>query len=111
MYLDEFIQYVERNCSAQDIFLNKANDYQLELNAIRQKSAKWSQSKIDKECEKMWDATIKNTYNSVATNIKADKEKPRFVNHDDEVDYWVNFLNEYEFLESFTDGISDTEFE
>jgi hypothetical protein len=111
MYLDEFISYVDKNSRAEEIFYERALAFQIDKNERRQKSARWTQSKMEKECEKMWEATIKGTYNNVATNIKAIEKKPRFHNHDDEVDYWVNFLNENEFLESFTDGISDAEFE
>lgn len=111
MYFDEFKTYVEKNSRAEDIFLTMAADFLTAENSRRKKQNQWEQSKIDKECEKMWEATLKNSYNSVVEGIKAEKEKPLFYTHDEEIDYWVSFLNENDFLESFTDGISDTEFE
>jgi hypothetical protein len=111
MYFNEFKTYVEKNSRAADIFLNKAFDYLTEENNKRKSSARWSSSKIDQECEKMWEMTLKNSYNSVTDGIKAEKNKPLFYTHDDEVDYWIEFLNEKEFLEGFTDGISDMEFD
>lgn len=111
MYFDEFKTYVEKNSSAEDIFLTKANDYLVAENERRKKQNRWEQSKIDKECEKMWEATLKSSYSSVVEGIKGEKNKPLFYTHDEEIDYWVAFLNEHEFLEGFADGISDMEFD
>ena len=111
MNFDEFKSYVEKNSRADDIFLSKATDYLDAENERRKKQNRWEQSKIDKEVEKMWESTLKNSYASVVEGIKGEKNKPLFYSHDEEIDYWISFLNENEFLENFTDGISDTEFD
>ena len=111
MYFEEFKTYVEKNSRAEDVFFTKATDFLEAENAKRTKQNRWEQSKIDKETEKMWESTLKNSYAAVVTGIKSEKDKPHFYSHDEEVDYWVSFLNNHEFLEGFVDGISDTEFD
>lgn len=54
---------------------------------------------------------ISGAFTNVAEGIKNAENKPRFHSHEEQVDYWINFMNEYEFLENFTDGIDDMEFE
>lgn len=50
----EFRKYVEENTRAQGKFLEKATIYLLDKNASRQSSAKWPDSRIEKEANKMW---------------------------------------------------------
>ncbi len=107
----EFRKFVEENTRAQGKFLEKATVYLLDKNASRKPAAKWPDSRIEKEANKMWDMNISGAFINVSEGIKNAENKPRFHNHEEQVSYWINFMNEYEFLENFTDGIDDMEFE
>ncbi len=107
----EFRKYVEENTRAQGKFLEKATVYLLDKNASRKPTAKWADSRIEKEANKMWDMNISGAFTSVAEGIKNAESKPRFRNHEEQVAYWIQFMDEYEFLENFTDGVDDMEFE
>ncbi|MCE2141486.1 hypothetical protein GRC93_13790, partial [Streptococcus thermophilus] len=54
----EFRKYVEENTRAQGKFLEKATVYLLDKNASRKPAAKWTDSRIEKEANKMWDMNI-----------------------------------------------------
>ena len=54
---------------------------------------------------------ISGAFTNVAEGIKNAEGKPRFHNHEEQVTYWIQFMNQYEFLENFTEGIDDMEFE
>jgi len=107
----EFRKYVEENTRAQGKFLEKATVYLLDKNASRKPAAKLTDSRIEKEADKMWDMNISGAFTNVAEGIKNAEGKPRFHNHEEQITYWIQFMNEYEFLENFTDGIDDMEFE
>lgn len=107
MYLDEFKQYLENHGRTYERFMRKALDYQNAKNARRNASKRWSDEKIEREAETMWSDMIKNAYDKIKANGKF---KKRFV-HQEEIDYWIRFMNEHEILDSFADSVDELEFE
>ncbi|CQR24620.1 hypothetical protein BN1356_00964 [Streptococcus varani] len=108
MYLDEFKQYLENYGRSYERFMQKAIDYQNTKNARRTPASKrWSDEKIEREAEKMWTGIIKNIYEKIKANGKF---KKRFV-HQEEIDDWIQFMNEHEILDSFSESVDELEFE
>ncbi|MDU4038055.1 MAG: hypothetical protein E7H15_12430, partial [Lactococcus lactis] len=62
----EFRKYVEENTRAQGKFLEKSIVYLLDKNASRKPAAKWPDSRIEKEANKMWDMNISGAFTNVA---------------------------------------------
>lgn len=108
MYSDEFQEYLENHGRAYERFVRKALDYQNAKNAKRTPARKkWSEDKIEREVEKMWADMVKSVYDK----IKANGNFKRRMIHQEEIDDWIQFMNEYEVLDGFSDSIDELEFE
>ena len=98
MTIIEFREFIEAKSRAQEIFEGKAMDYQSKKNSARVPAKRWSENRLENEVAEMWKQAITNTYNS----LKAQKDPSTTLKAIVESD---------EFLESFTDGIRELEFE
>lgn len=107
MYLDEFKEYLETHSRAYERFIDKAITYQNTKNANRQANKRWKEARIEREAEKMWSDMVKNVYDKIKVNGKF---KRRYV-HQEEIDDWIQFMNEYDILDNFSDSIDELEFE
>lgn len=107
MYIDEFKEYLETHSRAYEHFISKATDYQNRKNANRKVGKRWKDTKIEREAEKMWADMVKNVYDKIKVNGKF---KKRYI-HQEEIEDWITFMNEYDILDSFSDSIDELEFE
>ena len=108
MYPDEFKEYLENHGRTYERFMQKALDFQNAKNAKRTPARKkWSEEKVEREAEMMWASVVKNVYDKIKANGKF---KKRYV-HQEEIDDWIQFMNEHEILDSFADSVDELEFE
>ncbi|MBD9846438.1 hypothetical protein IHP33_11980 [Enterococcus faecalis] len=99
----EFREYLETHAKQSlDLFIAKATEYQEEKNKNRKKDKRWNEVQIQRAVNQMLDQLIDNAYEQ----IKAKKGVPKY----NGTQIWIDFMNEYEFLEMFSDGINEMEF-
>ncbi|MGB4588989.1 MAG: hypothetical protein WBI17_07115 [Clostridiaceae bacterium] len=98
MTIIEFREFIEAKSRAQEIFEGKAMDYQSMKNSARVPAKRWSENRLENEVAEMWKQAITNTYNSLNAQKDPSTTLKAIVESD-------------EFLESFTDGIREMEFE
>lgn len=108
MYPDEFKEYLESYGRTYERFMQKALDFQNAKNAKRTPARKkWSEEKVEREAGMMWASVVKNVYDKIKANGKF---KKHYI-HQEEIDDWIQFMNEHEILDSFADSVDELEFE
>lgn len=95
----EFLQYLEFNLDSYPIFLQKAQQYQQEQNAKRQKRSQWNDEKIKKAAYEMWKKSMETLYNNLKREIKSDSPPE-----------WTSFIENNNILEMVNDSISEMDF-
>ncbi|HAP3558623.1 TPA: hypothetical protein IUD88_001218 [Enterococcus faecalis] len=104
MLYHEFREYLEENARhSLELFIEKATEYQLEKNKNRSGKSKWNEAKVQRAIDAMLDRLIDGAYEQ----IKAQKGVPKYNGRQ----IWIDFMNEHDFLEMFSDGVSEMEFE
>ena len=104
MLYDEFVEYLQTNAKRTlDLFLEKATEYQNEKNNGRSGKAKWPEAKVARAVEDMYNQLLTNTYEK----IKMVKPVAKYNGYQ----IWVEFLEQSEFFELFSDSIAEMEFE
>ncbi|EGO8271580.1 TPA: hypothetical protein I0H48_RS08930 [Enterococcus faecalis] len=105
MYLDEFKKYLEENCKAKNIFLEKAIDYQNEKNRKRPKDKRWNLIRLEHEVNTMWETTVSNLYNQISPHV------PKCPLEDYWRKQWLEFIDEHNVLDYFEESVAELEFE
>ena len=99
----ELIDYIKEQTSAYDIFYEKALDFQNTKNKARTGKAKWTEKKIEKVVDTMWEQSMQVLYDKVRSQAGMPKLNPRQA--------WIDFMDKENVLDSLVEGISETEFE
>lgn len=103
MTFNEFLDYLEKNLSSYELFLIKAEEYQVGKNKKRPPAKRWNEKKLNKSITVMWKQSMEVGYN----NIKSQIGKVQFDAHEK----WLEFIVKHDILESINDSISELEFE
>ena len=99
----ELASYIQANSQVKDLFLERTCNYLSEKNRARSGKSKWSEARIEKQADQMFDRLVTNVYEKVAPQIKV-----RFRNNPDS---WVHFMTEHDILAQLEESVSELEFE
>ncbi|ETC91176.1 TPA: hypothetical protein ACU1XM_002332 [Enterococcus faecalis] len=100
----EFREYLEENAApALKIFRNKIEEIENSRNSRRKVHKRWNEIQINRAVEHEVDKLIDNAYEK----IKAQKGVPKYNGKE----IWIEFMNEHNFLDMFSDGVNEMEFE
>lgn len=103
MNFNEFNEWLKKNSRGYEVFSTKAMDLQKERNKKRTgKTKKWTDTKMERAAEAMWTDIAKNAYEK----IKVEKGVPKY----NGTQIWIEFMEEYNFLENFDDSMAELEF-
>ncbi|MFK4968350.1 hypothetical protein ACI1UG_09325 [Lactococcus garvieae] len=107
MEFEEFKKYVEENCNAKSKFYEKMTAYMWHMVESEDNNVYLTESQIETEVKKNWNASLQNMYNKVekkATTKKTDS-------HPVKVEKWIAEISELEILDEFTESIDNIEFD
>ncbi|WP_288528748.1 hypothetical protein [uncultured Secundilactobacillus sp.] len=99
----ELASYIQENSQVKDLFLERTCNYLNDKNRARSGKSKWSEARIEKQADQMFDRLVTNVYEKVAPQIKV-----RFRNN---ADSWVHFMQEHEIIAQLEELVSELEFE
>lgn len=103
MIYPEFKEFLE-STNSYEIYMQKALDLQRDRNSRRseKKGKKWNDAKMERAAYEMWEKLVLSAYEQIKSARIVMKAGTKS---------WIEFMNENEFIESFSDGISEMEFE
>lgn len=107
MDFEEFKKYVEENCNAKSSFFDKMTAYMRLMVESEDNNIYLTESQIETEVKKNWNASLQNMYNKVSKEVKTKKTDA----HPVKVEKWVTQISELEILDNFTESIDNTEFD
>lgn len=98
-----FKELLEKELSSYENFLIRALEFQKSRNKNRKPAKRWSEARVEKAAEEMWDDTVKKIYENVDSKVKRDTFRPEKP--------WYDFFEKYNFLEQIDEGLAEAEFE
>lgn len=107
MEFEEFKKYVEENCNAKSKFFDKMTAYMRQMVESEESNIYLTESQIETEVKKNWDASLQNIYAKVNTKVKTKKTDSYPV----KVEKWIAEISELEILDEFTESIDNIEFD
>ncbi|MEY8537770.1 hypothetical protein AALM99_04855 [Lactococcus muris] len=107
MDFDEFKQYVEENSGAKSIFFSKMTAYMKYMVESEENKIYLTESQIEAEVKKNWNASLQNMYNKVKGKVKVKKTDAHIV----KVEKWIAQMSELEVLDNFIESIDNLEFD
>lgn len=107
MDFEEFKKYIEENCNAKSSFFEKMTAYMRLMVESEDNNIYLTESQIETEVKKNWNASLQNMYNKVSKEVKTKKTDA----HPVKVEKWLTQISELEVLDNFTESIDNTEFE
>lgn len=107
MDFEEFKKYVEENCNAKSSFYDKMTTYMWSMVKSEDNNIYLTESQIDSEVKKNWNASLKNMYDKVSGKVKTKKTDSYPV----KVEKWLSEMSELEILDTFTESIDNLEFD
>lgn len=107
MDFEEFKKYVEDNCNAKSKFFEKMTDYMHHMVESEENKIYLTESQIETEVKKNWNASLQSMYNKVNNKVKTKKTD----SHPVKVEKWLAEINELEILDDFTENIDNIEFD
>ncbi|WP_285013457.1 hypothetical protein [Lactococcus garvieae] len=107
MDFEEFKKYVEENCNAKSSFFDKMTAYMRLMVESEDNNIYLTESQIETEVKKNWNASLQNMYNKVSKEVKTKKTDA----HPVKVEKWLTQISELEVLDNFTESIDNTEFD
>ncbi|WP_282804044.1 hypothetical protein [Secundilactobacillus kimchicus] len=99
----ELARYIENHSQVKEAFLGRTLNYLTEKNRERSGKSKWSEARIEKQADQMFDRLVTNVYEKVAPQIKV-----RFRSNPDS---WVHFMTEHDILAQLEESVNELEFE
>lgn len=107
MEFEEFKKYVEENCNAKSSFFEKMTAYMRRMVESEDNNIYLTESQIETEVKKNWNASFQNMYNKVDNKVKTKKTDSHLV----KVEKWIAEISELEILDEFTESIDNIEFD
>ncbi|WP_339012192.1 hypothetical protein VNN36_08995 [Lactococcus garvieae] len=107
MDFEEFKKYIEENCNAKSSFFDKMTTYMRLMVESEDNNIYLTESQIETEVKKNWNASLQNMYNKVSKEVKTKKTDA----HPVKVEKWLTQISELEVLDNFTESIDNTEFD
>lgn len=103
MKYQAFKELLEKELSSYENFLIRALEHQKAKNKKRTPKKRWTDARVEKEAEGMWNDTVKKIYENVNSQVKRDTFRPEKP--------WYDFFEKYNFLEQIDEGLAEVEFE
>lgn len=107
MDFEEFKKYIQENCNAKSSFFEKMTVYMRRMVESEDNNIYLTESQIETEVKKNWNASLQNMYNKVSKEVKTKKTDA----HPVKVEKWLTQISELEVLDNFTESIDNTEFD
>lgn len=107
MEFEEFKKYVEENCNAKSSFFEKMTAYMKRMVESEDNNVYLTDTQIETEVKKNWNASLQNMYNKVDNKVKTKKTD----SHPVKVEKWIDEISELEILDEFTESIDNIEFD
>lgn len=107
MDFEEFKKYIEENCNAKSSFFEKMTAYMRLMVESEDNNIYLTESQIETEVKKNWNASLQNMYNKVSKEVKTKKTDA----HPVKVEKWLAQMNELEVLDNFAESIDNIEFD
>lgn len=107
MDFEELKKYVEENCNAKSSFFEKMTAYMRRMVESEDNNVYLTESQIETEVKKNWNASLQNMYNKVSKEVKTKKTDA----HPVQVEKWIAQISELEILDEFTESIDNIEFD
>lgn len=107
MDFEEFKKYVEENCNAKSKFYEKMTAYMWCMVESEDNNVYLTDTQIETEVKKNWNASLQNMYNKVDKKVTTKKTD----SHPVKVEKWLAQMSELEILDNFIESIDNTEFD
>ncbi|KXT63186.1 hypothetical protein [Lactococcus sp. DD01] len=107
MDFEEFKKYVEENCNAKSNFFEKMTVYMRRMVESEDNKIYLTESQIETEVKKNWNASLQNMYNKVDKKVTTKKTDA----HPVKVEKWLTQMSELEVLDNFAESIDNIEFD
>lgn len=107
MEFEDFKKYVEENCNAKSSFFNKMTAYMRRMVESEDSNVYLTESQIESEVKKNWNASLQNMYDKVSKEVKTKKTDSAPV----KVEKWLAQMSELEVLDNFAESIDNIEFD
>lgn len=107
MDFEEFKKYIEENCNAKSSFFEKMTAYMRLMVESEDNNIYLTESQIETEVKKNWNASLQNMYNKVSKEVKTKKTDA----HPVKVEKWLAQMSELEVLDNFAESIDNIEFD
>ncbi|WP_430618527.1 hypothetical protein [Enterococcus sp. DIV1767] len=103
---NDFKNLLENRLSGYEVFMQKAEEFQIAKNKLRSGKAKWNDKKVNKAINGMWDQAAQNIYQTVKNMDKIPNSRSL-----DPYNDWLKFMESRNLFEVLSDSLADVEME
>ncbi|MCD5184544.1 hypothetical protein IV471_04500 [Enterococcus gallinarum] len=106
MKYSEFKKLLEERLGGYEVFMMKAEEFQLVKNKARSGKAKWNENKVQRAIDAMWEQAAQNIYQTVKSMDKIPGKRSLNPYAD-----WVNFMEKRNLFELLSESLAEVEME
>lgn len=106
MKYNDFKNLLEKRLSGYEVFIKKAEDFQIAKNKLRSGKAKWNDKKVNKAIDGMWEQTAQNIYQTVKRMDKAPNKRAL-----DPYNDWIKFMEKENLFDTLSESLAEVEIE
>lgn len=106
MKYNDFKNLLENRLSGYEVFMQKAEEFQIAKNKLRSGKAKWNDKKVNRAIEVMWDQAAQNIYQSVKRMDKAPNSRAL-----DPYNDWLRFMEKENLFDTLSESLAEVEME
>lgn len=106
MKYNDFKNLLENRLPDYEVFMQKAEEFQIAKNKLRSGKAKWNDKKVNRAIEGMWDQAAQNIYQSVKRMDKAPNSRAL-----DPYNDWIRFMEKENLFDTLSESLAEVEME
>lgn len=106
MKYNDFKNLLENRLPGYEVFMQKAEEFQIAKNKLRSGKAKWNDKKVNRAIESMWDQASQNIYQSVKRMDKAPNSRAL-----DPYNDWLRFMEKENLFDTLSESLAEVEME
>lgn len=106
MKYNNFKNLLEERLSGYEVFMKKAEEFQIAKNKSRSGKAKWNDKKVNKAINGMWEQAAQNIYQTVKKMDKAPNSRAL-----DPYNDWLRFMEKEDLFDTLSESLAEVEME
>jgi len=103
---NDFKDLLEKRLLGYEVFMQKAEEFQISKNKARSGKAKWNDKKVNKAINGMWEQAAQNIYQTVKRMDKAPNNRAL-----DPYNDWLRFMEKENLFDTLSESLAEVEME